>query len=118
MIKYSEIKSVFEEVGLNAIEYNIDINNEDEIELPIIVYRVLDDAPFLADGVNYFKMLDIALALIDEGLNFPLQMLIEQQLNEHGMVFEKNINFDDTERLYTVSYSFSVIEDYNGLDNS
>ena len=118
MIKYSEIESIFEEVGLTAVEYNIDLNTEEEIELPILVYRILDDVPFLADGVNFFKMLDIALALIDEELNFPMQKLVEQQLNKYGMVFEKNVNFDDVERLYSIAYSFTVMEDYNGLDNS
>lgn len=109
MVKYSELQSIFQSHDLLINEYNIE--TDDEIELPYIVYNATDGESFSADGFSYFKTLIISLAIIDETMNFGLQRSVEEILDENTTFYEKQINFDDEARLYSITYSFSVQDD-------
>ena len=108
MIKYSDLESTFAQNNLNITEYNVETNYD--VELPIIVYIATGAETFEADGINFFNIMDVTLALVDQTLNFPMQRAIEGVLDEISTGYDKNIQFDDDERLYSVSYSFTVID--------
>ena len=108
MIKYSEIQNIFGEKGINAIEYNYE--TDEEIVTPFIVYVAVDSTSFNADSINYIKMLNIRMALIDEFINNPVMGLIEQTFNDNSVTYEKAIDFDNESRLYSTQYSFTVID--------
>ena len=109
MIKYTELESIFLDVDITIHEYNIETN--DLIDLPYVVYIATDGNAFEADGINYFKTLSVGLAIIDETMNFALQRKIEEVFSAHYVSFDKTINFDDDARLYTITYNFEVIDD-------
>ncbi len=109
MIKYSELESIFISHDLLIHEYNIE--TDEEIELPYIVYNATDGDNFSADGFSYFKILTVSLAIIDETMNFGLQRNVEDVLDSNTVFYDKQINFDDEARLYSITYTFSVQDD-------
>ena len=108
MLKYSELQSAFSEYGISIEEYNIE--TDEDITVPYIAYVATDGDFFGADGVNYLQLLNINLVMLDEKMNFELQQSIEEVLNTYSISFNKNINFDEANRLYSVSFFFNVME--------
>lgn len=114
MLKYSEIEKVFLDNGVNVVEYNVE--TIETIEPPIIVYSVMEGESFLADSINYLKMWSVSLAIVDQDYNFELQRKIEKVLDTNNTMFDKSINFDEEWRFYTISYTFSVLDDVDDKD--
>ena len=108
MLKYSELESVFGASGITVEEYNIE--TDEEVDIPYVAYVVSDADSFGADGVNYLKLLNVNLVMIDEKMNFPLQNSIEGVLADNDLSFNKTVNFDETNRLYSVSFYFNVMD--------
>ena len=113
MINYSQLEDIFSQNNLTIHEYNVELNDE-EIETPFIVYTATDGDSFEADGINYFRLLNVGIALLDEVLNFSLQRKIESIFDEYSTRYDKQINFDDEARIYTITYTISVVD--NGED--
>ena len=110
MIKYSDIQRLFNAENLAIEEYNVQLN-EEQIETPFLVYQATNDDDFGADGVNYIKILNVIILMVDEVLNFPLQRKIESIFVDNGVSYDKRTNFDDEERLYAISYNIEVFDD-------
>ena len=108
MIKYSEIHDVFIENEIDAIEYNYESN--EEIDTPFVVYVATDGASFGADGINYLNLVNIRLALTDVFINTETMRLVEKTLDENFIRYDKNIDFDNDSRLYSIQYSFNVLD--------
>ncbi len=109
MIKYSELESTFHDANLEIFEYNLETN--EEIDLPYLVYDAVQGESYSADGIAFFKTLIISLGMIDETLNFGMQRAIEKVLDDNTTYFDKQINYDDGARLYSVTYNFFVLDD-------
>lgn len=109
MIKYSEIESVFLSSDLVVHEYNLE--TDDDIDLPYLVYATAEGESFSADGICYYKTLIVALAFVDATINFALQRKIEKVFDENGTFYDKSLTFNDDSRLYTITYSFVVEDD-------
>ena len=109
MLKYSEIKEVFNDNNIDIIEYNDETN--DDIDLPLVVYIAQDGESFGADNVNYFNFLRVAVVLLDETMNFFMQRQIESVFYQSETYFEKNVTFAEDERLYSITYIIQVIDD-------
>lgn len=109
MIKYSDIETVFGNAGITVEEYNIE--SDDELDTPYIAYICSDGASFEADGINYVKFLNVALVMVDQYMNYPLQVQIEAVLDESGLIYDKSVSFDAEDRLYSVTYNFDVLDE-------
>lgn len=109
MIKYTELESVFRAGNVDIHEYNIE--TDEDIELPYVVYTINSMESFSADGVDFFKTLEISMAFFDDTLNFPLQRKIESILEDNFTYFDKQVNFDSEARIYTINYQFTVEDD-------
>lgn len=109
MIKYSNIEDIFAQDNISINEYNIE--TLEEISLPYLVYTVTDGDTFSADGINYIRLLNLSLALFDETLNFSMQRRIEQVLDRNFTSYDKQINFDENARLYSITYTFEVLDE-------
>ena len=109
MIKYSELENVFLSQDVEIHEYNIE--TDEDIDLPYVVYTINSMESFGADGIDFFKTLEISMAFFDETLNFPLQRKIESILENNFTYFDKQVNFDSSVRVYTISYQFTVEDD-------
>ena len=110
MISYSDIYNIFHQAGIDIYEYNVELN-EEQINTPFLVYQATSGDNFGADGINYIKLLNVTIVMVDETMNFPLQSRIENIFSENDISFDKSINFDDEQRLYSVQYFISVIDD-------
>ena len=108
MLKYSEIQNAFKDNNIDIVEYNVETN--EILELPFVVYVAEDGDMFNADGVNYVNFLNVGVVMIDETMNFDLQRKIEEVFYTNEITFEKNITFAEDERLYTVTYMIQVYD--------
>ena len=99
---------IIAENSITITEYNVETN--EDIELPYLVYIADDSNSFSADGVNYINFINVAIVLIDQSLNFELQQGIEQVFYKNDVFFEKNITFADEERLYTITYTIQAYD--------
>lgn len=111
MIRYTELESAFSQSDIIINEYNIETN--EEIDLPYIVYDATSGETFSADGIAFYKTLIISLALIDQTQNFALQRRVESVLDSNGVYYEKSISFNDNARVYSIIYTFFVEDDAN-----
>lgn len=111
MLKYSEIENTFNAIGITISEFNLE--TDDNIELPYVVYTANDSESFGADGINYIRLLNMTIAFFDETMNLQLQRKIESVFDENEVRFQKSINFDDDARIYAVSYTITVMDDGN-----
>lgn len=109
MIKYSQLENIFLASDLEIHEYNIE--TDEDIDLPYIVYTINNMESFSADGIDFFKTLEISMAFFDETLNFPLQRRIEDVLANNFTYFDKQVNFDNSVRIYSINYQFTVEDD-------
>jgi hypothetical protein len=109
MLKYSELKDAFAENDIQVEEYRAESN--EELDPPIIVFIANEGEYFRADGVNYLKMLNVTLAVVDSDIQFELQKKIESVFEELNVVFDKNIDFDEEWRFFQITYTFSVLDD-------
>lgn len=108
MIKFTELESVFADSDIIINKYSYE--TDEEIDLPYLVYDATSGESFGADGISFFKTLIISLAVIDESPNFFMQRKVEEVLDNNTVFFDKSISFDDNSRLYTVIYTFSVVD--------
>ena len=115
MIKYSEIEPTFASAGMTVYEYHIE--TDEDINLPYLVYTITNEDAFQADGINYIKIVNVSLAIIDETMNFALQRKVEDVLDSYCSGYDKQINYDSEARLYSISYSFSVFDDEEERDH-
>lgn len=109
MLKYSEIKNAFAESGIKVEEYRAESN--EELDPPIIVFIANEGEYFRADGINYLKMLNMTLVVVDSDIQFELQKRIESVFKGLNVVFDKSVNFDEEWRFFQITYTFSVIDD-------
>lgn len=109
MIKYSKLEEVFLEYDLVIHDFNLE--TDEEIDLPYLVYDATAGETFVADGVNYYNYLTISLGIISETADFMLQRKIEEVLSDNYTTYDKQINFDGGARLYTITYNFVVEDD-------
>lgn len=109
MIKYSQIENIFASYDIEVHEYNVETN--EDIYTPYVVYTATGGNTFGADSINYFNTLDVGLALIDETLDFAMQRRIEKVFDDNSVTYDKQINFDNDQRVYSIAYNFEVIDD-------
>ncbi len=109
MIKFTEIQSLFQAHNIVVHEFNLE--TDEDVAIPYVAYTINDAESFSADGISYFKTLEITLAIFDETPNFALQREIEEVLDTNTAFFDKQVNFDNDSRIYTVGYHFTVVDD-------
>lgn len=110
MIKYSQIDDIFSGLSFSCEEYRL--FDDDDIELPYCVYIAAETNPVSADGFNYITILTVRLVLVDDDINSGSQQEVETIMNNHNIFNTKSIDFDDENRLYTFTYEFEALNDY------
>lgn len=62
-----------------------------------------------ADNTNYQRVRPLTLELYTDNKDFSLEETVEDVLNGAGLVFSRSEVYIDTERMYEVVYSTSII---------
>lgn len=72
--------------------------------LPFIVFSDTGAVAFRADNVNYFTSPTYTVELHERVRDPQTELLIEAKLTSNGITFNRVINYDSTEKCWTVSY--------------
>lgn len=107
MIHYDKIKEAFASMPFPIEEYEYESN--EEILLPYACYLISSVEPVYADGITLFNTLTINLLYITDALDLDEQSSIEQCMSQNGLAYDKNIDFDEEQRVYTVVYTFTAL---------
>lgn len=102
-----EIAAMIESIGLPCAYYEFDDNTPQEPPFVCWFFSASDD--MIADNVNYAHIETLNIELYTRYKDFDLDATIESVLNAHGLVYYKETNKIDTEKIYQTSYESEVL---------
>lgn len=108
MIKYSSLKNLFNNLDINVEEYKAETEEQD-IELPFLVYAQTEAQQVFADGKVFFSIVSVNALLVLDTMNDSAISSVEQLFNDNSITYMKNIEFSDSERVYEITYTFQAI---------
>lgn len=102
------IEKVFEMLsGIVGFETAVAFRAFPEKQTPSLPYIVFADTgvrAFHADNVNYYTCPTYTIELHERVRDPSTELLIEAKLSTNGLTFDRIINYDSTEKCWTVSY--------------
>ena len=75
---------------------------------PFICYLIPNSDNFSADGKVYYKINEIHIELYTDCKDLSAEQQVEAVLDEHGIFYEKNEVWIESENLYEVLYTFEM----------
>lgn len=75
---------------------------------PFICYLIPNSDNFSADGKVYYKINEIHIELYTDCKDLSAEQQVEAVLDEHGIFYEKNEVWIESENLYEVLYTFGM----------
>lgn len=77
-------------------------------ELPVICYNVTGSANFYADGGVYVPIDQLNVELFTRRKDPQTEKLMEDKFEALGMAWAKNEDYDDSEKVYIITYEIEV----------
>lgn len=102
-----KIAEMVESIGLPTAYY--EFNDDTPQEPPFVCWFFSRDDDFKADDINYSHIEVLNIELYTRYKDFELDATIESVLNAHGLVYAKESNKIDAERIWQTSYESEVI---------
>lgn len=106
---YKEIATMISSIGLPYAYYQFPDGTEQSPPFICFFYASNDD--FIADGTNYATIVELIVELYTDNKDFANEAAVEAVLNANGLVFRKDEEYIDSEKMYQISYSAQVIID-------
>lgn len=103
----AEVASMIEAMGLDFAYYQFPEASDQAP--PFILFYFPDDNDFIADGCNYVKKCTLIIELYTDNKDFEMESTVEAVLSAHDLVYSREEQYIDTERMYEVLYSTEVI---------
>lgn len=97
---YEEIAQAIEEIGIPFTYYQFN----KAVKPPFICFYYPESRNFNADSRVYQKGVLIVIELYTDKKDFELEEKIEQMLDERELVYHKNEEYVDSEKLYQITY--------------
>lgn len=101
-----KIAAILEKIGL-PFAYDHFAEGESPAP-PFICYLVPNSDNFSADGRVYYKINEIHIELYTDCKDLSAEQQVEAVLDEHGIFYEKNEVWIESENLYEVLYTFEM----------
>lgn len=106
MIKFEEIVPMLEETNIPVVTYG-DIVDDDEYDLPLIVWNYTEDEMLSADGIPYMTTHNVSMTVLTE--EKTLQEDVKNVLIAHEVFFSYNTDFDADNHTYVGVYNFQTL---------
>ena len=101
-----KIAAILEKIGLPfAYDHFAEGESPDP---PFICYLIPNSDNFSADGKVYYKINEIHIELYTDCKDLSAEQQVEAVLDEHGIFYEKNEVWIESENLYEVLYTFEM----------
>lgn len=101
-----DIKALVESFGLPYAYHQFADGTGQDTPFICFFYGNRDD--FIADDSNYSKIVRLYIELYTDEKDFALESVIENKLNEAGIVYTADEDYIDTERMHVTVYSTSI----------
>lgn len=80
----------------------------DNTDPPYVTYNSIEAQPICADGVCLFTVEQVELSLVTTKRDMCLENQIENMFFKHGVTFDIRMEFDEDQKIHTVTYTFAV----------
>lgn len=104
---YKEVAQMVSSFGLPCCYYQF--ANNTKVAPPFVAYFYSGDNDLIADNINYCKVRNLVIELYTDNKDFALEETIESRLKENDLAFSRAENYIDSERMYQVVFSTSVV---------
>ena len=104
---FKDVAELIDDIGYPSAYYQFD---EDTAEAPpFICFFFASDNDVKADNSNYQKIERLIIELYTDDKDFDAEAAVESALNNAGLVYSREETHIDTEKLYEVIYTSSVV---------
>ena len=102
-----EVATMVAEIGIPSAYYQFPDNTEQTT--PFVCFFYSGDNDFLADDSNYQKIEHLIIELYTDNKDFALEQTVESVLASHGMVWTRDEEWIESERMLEVVYEMDVV---------
>lgn len=106
-IKREEVKEIIERIGLPCAYYQF--QEETSQSPPFICWFFASRDDMLADDTNYVDKELLEIELYTRNRDFDTEKQVEDVLKSTGLVFLKEPNFINNEKIWQIAYESEVI---------
>lgn len=104
---YSEVFTMLQEVGVPVAYYQFPDDTPQELPFICFIYPNRNDS--LADNSNYKKIEHLVIELYTDNKDIVLEKALESVLEDHGLVYTRDEEHLDDERMFEEVYETDVI---------
>ena len=104
---YQEVAQMIAGIGLPFAYDHFD--KENAVDPPFLCFYFEGSDDLAADNINYQRIRPLTLELYTDNKDFSLEETVEAALNGAGLVFSRSETYIDSERMYEVTFSTSII---------
>lgn len=111
---YTDVAQMIADTGIQNAYYQFTADTA--VPPPFICFFYDGSADLAADNTNYQRIRPLTVELYTEVKDYDMEAVVEKMLNDHGLVYSREEEPIDSERLYLVVYSTSIVieEESNG----
>lgn len=104
---HEQVATMIRSIGIPFAYYQFP--NDTPQSPPFICFFYPDNNDVIADNTNYAKIERLVIELYTDDKDFSLEQEIEAVLNANGLVFSRDEEFLDSERMHETIYETNVI---------
>lgn len=104
---YQQVASMVSESGVPTAYYQFPEGTDQACPFVCFFFTGSDDLK--ADNSNYQRIRPLAIELYTDAKDFTLEQTVENVLNQHGLVYDREESYIDSERMNMVVYTTDII---------
>lgn len=104
---YTDVAQMIADTGLPNAYYQF--TKDTAKPPPFICFFFEGSADLAADDTNYQKVRPLSIELYTEVKDYDMEAVVEKVLNDHGLVYSREEEPLDSERLYVVVFTTTVM---------
>lgn len=104
---YQQVASMVSEIGVPTAYYQFPEGTDQACPFVCFFFTGSDDLK--ADNSNYQRIRPLAIELYTDAKDFTLEQTVENVLNQHGLVYDREESYIDSERMNMVVYTTDII---------
>ena len=102
-----EIAAMVNEIGPPTAYYQF--TDKTAKPCPFICFYYAGSDDFLADSTNYVSINRLIIELYTDEKDFELEKMVQDVLNAHGLIYNRDEGYIDSEKMYEVIFESEVI---------
>jgi len=104
---YIEVASMIDNIGISYAYYQFPEGTDQAC--PFICFYYAYDNDFLAENINYQPIRTLIVELYTDIKDFSIEQTVEEALNSHKLVYSRDENYLDSEKMNMVTYTCQIV---------